>query len=154
SYDSNHRESVNSNVGVLQASAAAPPPGALYAESFDSYSPGADPAGWVDSGPGVPGAGDASLFGASLGPGGGEAFGVASTSSGLNSTLVVSGSAGWASYEYSGRVESDSTLGQTGVTVLSAYPDAAFGYRLMRVGAAPFRLDKLGNGSLACVGST
>ena len=150
SYDASGRESANSNIGVLTASA---PPGALYSESFDSYAPGADPAGWVDSGSGVPGAGDASTFAAAQAADGAETLGVASSALELNATLVSPGSASWSSYDYSGRIESDSLGGKAGVTVLSQYPDAAFGYVLSRSGSRPYVLSKNGTGSLACVGT-
>ena len=154
SYDSSQRESANSNVGLLPASAPALPAGTIYSENFDSYAPGADPSGWVDSGPGVASAGDASLFSTDLAAGSAEAFGAASSAGDLNATLVASGSAAWASYEFTGRVESDSTTGSTGVSVLSAYPDAQFYYRLAKFGVGPFKLMKIGTGSLDCASST
>jgi hypothetical protein len=148
-YDSQGRESANSAIGVVAA--RAPPEGALFADSFEAYVPGADPPGWVDSGSSVTAAGNAGLFAVSSMPNGTLAFGSTSSAADLNSTLVASGSSGWASYEYSGRVESDSLSGEAGVSVLSAYPDAQFYYRLTRSASTAWKLVKRGGtGALAC----
>jgi concanavalin A-like lectin/glucanase superfamily protein len=152
SYDSQGRESTNSAVAFLPASAA--PANALYFENFESYVSGADPVSWVDSVSGGIAAGDASSFTVADAVGGGHSLGVAASAGDLNATVAASGANAWASYEFSGRLESPELGGQAGVTVLSAYPDAQFYYRLARGGTNAFALTKRGTGSLTCASSS
>jgi hypothetical protein len=152
-YDSAGGESANSDVGVIAASVVATTSSTLYQENFESYAPGADPAAWIDSAPGAAAPGDATLFETTRLSDGSMAFGAAASVGDIHSHLDASGAGSWSSYEYSGRIESDLSVGRAGVTVLSQYPDAQFYYRLARVGAAYSVVKRGGDGTLTCAGS-
>ena len=151
-YDSSGRESPNSAVGVVRA--AVPSSSVLYQEDFESYSPGQDPADWVDSAPGLASPGSAALFETAQLPDGTIALAAANNSGDVHSHLDATGAGSWSSYEYSGRIESDSSAGATGVTVLSSYPDAQFYYRLARLGTGAYGVAKRGSGPLTCAGAS
>ncbi|MFI5314248.1 MAG: LamG domain-containing protein [Myxococcota bacterium] len=151
-YDAQANESGNSAVGVIAAAVASAGP--LYQEDFESYVPGQDPAGWVDSGPGTTAPGDAAFFETAQLPDGTIAFEAKAAGGEIHSHYDVPGTASWSSYEYSGRLQSDSASDFIGVTVLSAYPDAAFYYRLARQATSAFSVAKRGGGGLACAGAS
>ncbi|HKC52802.1 MAG TPA: hypothetical protein VKF60_18580, partial [Myxococcota bacterium] len=153
-YDSSGRESPNSDVGVIPALVAQPSSSPLYQEDFESYSPGADPAAWLDSAPGAAAPGNATLFETTQLADGSMAFGAAASVGDIHSHLDAAGAGRWSSYEYSGRIESDFLIGRAGVTVLSQYPDAQFYYRLSRIAFGAFGLTKQGGGALSCAGSS
>jgi hypothetical protein len=103
--------------------------GRLLWENFDGYAPGADPAGWVDTGTGRSRADDA-LFRV-------EGFGsqrifVTRSEEEVYSHYVTPESESWTAYEFSGRMRITDPGGAIGVTVLSQLPGREAHYRVSR----------------------
>lgn len=162
-YDANGNESpLSARIG--QVTATAPSSGASGARggsadpplggSFESYRAGQDPAGWLDSGSGTSGSGDAALFETIELADGSIAFGTTSTALDIHSHYATAESASWSTYEYSGRLRSETLDGEAGVTVLSQLPMSLTYYRLARSGAGAFALTARGVGEIACASST
>ncbi len=123
----------------------------IYAETFEGYASGADPADWLDTASGYSlQAGDPALF-RTHSVSGGIVFGTTSTEQRIHSHLVTTGTESWNSYEFSGRMMQTDSTGGIGVTMYSAYPQADAYYRLWRYGTISFRIAPRG---ATCTGTT
>ena len=167
-YDASGAESPASRVGLIAATAPTVPPtdpnvptdpnapstpsnaGPPLGESFNSYRAGQDPDGWEDSASGSTATGDPALFETAELADGTIAYGTTSSTTDIHSHFLTAVARDWTSYEYSGRMMSDTLNGDAGVTVLSQFPTALAYYRLSRTGAGPFSVSVRGGGQLVC----
>ena len=151
-YDWRGNESAYSRTGIIRAQAAVQT--VIHAEGFESYRAGQDPDNWLDTASGSMQPGVASLFETIELSDGTIAFGTTSAEVDIHSHFVDTDSRHWASYEYTGRMRSDSLVGEAGVTFLSGFPDASFYYRLARSGTGPFTLSTRQASELRCAAQT
>ncbi|HXK24275.1 MAG TPA: LamG domain-containing protein [Myxococcota bacterium] len=150
-YDAQGNESANSNPGVIYR--VPPNPALIFGEDFESTAVGRHPAEWVDSAPDTSAPSQGDLFAVVALPDGTHAFEAPGSTGEIQSHLDGDAALLWSSYEYSGRIQSDSLGGAAGVTVLSQYPDSASEYLLERTGAGAYTLAKRGTGALTCATS-
>lgn len=141
---------------VEDPSSIGDPAGSLYAESFEGYSDGADPAGWFDTGAKNSLAERQSLFETIALTDGTVAFGTESSDTNIHSHLLVSGGADWSAYEFSGSMSIAHQAGGIGVTLYSDYPRSDTYYRLRRYdgGTGAFHLAPHSATQVACQGTT
>ena len=128
--------------------------GLLYFEDFESYWPGHDPDGWLDTEKDNSMESKASLFETLELSDGTTAFGTRSSDTNIHSHYLDGGSEDWREYEFSGRMLVKSRSGGIGVTLYSDYPQSDSYYRLRRYSTGSFRLAPHPNGSVSCSGVT
>lgn len=111
------------------------PPEYLILEDFETYGAGADPVGWLDTGPGN------SLLSDDLFEVYDKVFGTVSTLTNIHSHFnqIVGGN-----YEYTGRMMITQASGGVGVTFNSQYPVSDSYYRLRRYGGGDFYISPHG----------
>ncbi len=171
-YDEAGGESANSQMGIVTATAPPPPVdpipptdppptdppppllGPTAGETFESYGAGQDPDDWEDSASGSTATGDAALFETAELSDATIAFGTQSTEADIHSHYLTSQATAWSSYDFSGRIVSQTLNGEAGVTVLSRFPASLAYYRLARSGMGAFSVSVRGGDSLVCAGTT
>ena len=127
-------------------------PGALlYAEGFQSYGNGDDPAQWIDTRRLNSLHEDPSLFETFVLSDGNVVFGTSSRRRNIHSHLAVAGSDAWSAYEVSGRIYAGSDEAGVGVTIYSGYADSTGYYGLIRERTEDYRLRHQGH---SCWGSS
>gem|GEM_PF-639845 len=112
---------------------------AQLAEDYQVYSSGDNPVDWLDTGANNSLLENDSLFKV-FDIGGNRVFGATTTETDIHSHYVGSGSEGWLSYEYSGRMMITDPKGGIGVTFLSDYPNSDSYYRLRRTSSSAFHI--------------
>jgi trimeric autotransporter adhesin len=118
-YNSSGVESARSN-RITLAARTAPPPGEtlgapLWQNDFSAYAPGVHVPLFQDLVGDVRSLSSTNLFAVSYFADGNAAWGVSGSAGALATRYVGSNSAGWGSYEISGRTWSSSALGQLGI---------------------------------------
>jgi outer membrane biosynthesis protein TonB len=94
----------------------------LYFEDFESYWPGHDPEGWLDTEKDNSMEPKAGLFETQELSNGTIVFGTQSSDTNIHSHYLDGGSEDWSEYEFSGKLLVDSSSGSIGVTLYSSYP--------------------------------
>ncbi len=125
----------------------------LYAEDFQGYATGADPAGWYDTRAGNSMRQDNRLFKVYDLPGD-KVFGTQSTEKNIHSHYVGVGSKEWSDLRFRGRMMMTSAAGGLGVTAYSQYADRDVYYRLRRYGDTSFHLAPHPNSTVRLEGDT
>ncbi len=138
-YDAQGMESVYSNERILSPPTPDPPTeppsgGVLFIEDFNGSPIGPAPAGWLGPAARNSMAPDSALFQV-FSLSGNRVLGTISTQEDIHAHYATPESAGWKSYEYSGRMRMDSAGSGIGVTGYSDYPVSDTYYRLRRVDA-------------------
>ena len=126
----------------------------FYFEDFESYWPGHDPDGWLDTEKNNSMESKASLFETVELSNGTMVFGTQSTDTNIHSHYLDGGSEDWSEYEFSGRLLVKSRRGSIGVTLYSSYPQYDSYYRLRSYSAGSFHLAPHPHGSVSCSGVT
>ncbi len=123
----------------------------LLFDDFESYSAGAQPAGWLDTGAGNSLSPDPDRF-RIVDLNGNKAFATTdTTTTNIHSHYTAAGSFGWSNYDYSGRMRTTSGSDSIGVTILSDYPNSDSYYRLRSWNGNAFEINTHGSG-LECSG--
>jgi hypothetical protein len=125
----------------------------LYAEDFQGYAEGADPAGWYDTAAGNSMQRDNRLFKV-YELAGEKVFGTKSTKKNIHSHYAGAGSNKWSDLRYRGRMMMTSAVGGLGVTAYSQYADKDVYYRLRRFGDTAFHLAPHPNSTVKLEGDT
>jgi hypothetical protein len=110
-----------------------------YAEDFEAYNDGDDPAGWLDTAANNSMAENDSLFEV-FDLSGNKVFGTTSTQTNIHSHYPGPGIDTLSAYEYSGRMMMTSSDGDIGVTFFSQYPNTDAYYRLRQYGNGAFHI--------------
>jgi hypothetical protein len=115
----------------------------LFAEAYDGYSAGAQPADWFSTGANNSLAESPGLY-RTVNVGGSMAFGTNNDAYNTHSHYRGNGASQWTNYAVTGRMRVDQSSGGIGVTVFSQYPDADKYYRLRSYWGNPFELSSHG----------
>ena len=110
-----------------------------YAEDFEAYNDGDDPANWMDTAANNSMAENGTLF-EIFDLSGDKVFGTTSTQTNIHSHYTGSGIDTLSAYEYSGRLMMTSSSGDIGVTFFSQYPNTDAYYRLRQYGNSAFHI--------------
>ncbi len=124
----------------------------LLFEDFESYSDGADPAGWLDTGAGNSLLPDEARFKV-IDSGGNKALATTDIATTNIHSHFAPGGAGWSNYDFIGRMQLSGVGDSIGITVLSDYPNSDSYYRLRSMNGNSFELNTHGSG-LECIGDT